>query len=146
MNTAVMFSSKTDEWATPQDLFDALNAEFHFNLDPASTDENRKCENHYTKSENGLKKSWGGFKVFCNPPYGRAIGEWVKKAYTEAQKPGTEVVMLLPARTDTRWFHDYILGKAEVRFVKGRLKFGEAKRNAPFPSMIVIYRREGRTE
>lgn len=81
--------------------------------------------------------------MFCNPPYGRVIGDWVKKAYEEAQKPETIVVMLIPARTDTRWFHEYIYGKAEVRFIRGRLRFGGSNQNAPFPSMVVIFRKEG---
>jgi len=140
MNVNGVFSSQTDEWATPQYLFDELNAEFHFDLDPASTDENCKCERHFTKADDGLKKSWGGCKVFCNPPYGRQIGKWVEKGYREAQHPDTLVVMLIPARTDTRWFHDYIWGKAEVRFIRGRIQFGESRQNAPFPSMIVIWK------
>ena len=134
-----LYSSATDEWATPQALFDELDAEFHFNLDPASTDLNHKCQRYFTKAEDGLLQNWGGCQVFCNPPYGRQIGCWVEKAYREKDKPGTTVVMLLPARTDTRWFHDYIYGNAEIRFIKGRLKFGEAKGNAPFPSMVVIF-------
>ena len=139
MNTDVMFSSKTPEWVTPQDLFDRLNEKYHFNLDPASTDENAKCRNHYTLSDDGLTKSWGGYTVFCNPPYGREIGKWVEKAYNESMKPNTIVVMLLPARTDTKWFHNFIYNIAEIRFIKGRLKFGNAENSAPFPSMIVIF-------
>ena len=142
MNTRVVFLSQTDEWATPQWLFDQLDAEFHFDLDPCSTDENHKCERYFTKADDGLKKSWGGCKVFCNPPYGRQIGKWVQKANEEAKKPDTIVVLLIPARTDTRWFHDYILGKAEIRFIRGRVKFGKSKTNAPFPSMVVIMRGE----
>lgn len=135
-----LFSSATDEWATPQALFDELDAEFHFNLDPASTDLNHKCQRYFTKAEDGLLQNWGGCQVFCNPPYGRQIGRWVEKAVAEAAKPYTTVVMLLPARTDTRWFHKYIYGQTEIRFIKGRLKFGEALNSAPFPSMIVIWR------
>lgn len=140
MNTNGVFSSKTDEWATPQYLFDQLDAEFHFNLDPAATDDNHKCEHYFTKADDGLKKTWGGRRVFCNPPYGRQIGKWIEKGYREAQKPNTTVVMLLPARTGDGWFHDYILGKAEIRFIRGRVQFGESKQNAPFDSMIVIFR------
>ena len=84
----------------------------------------------------------GGYRVFCNPPYGRNIGKWVEKAYTESQKPNTLVVMLIHARTDTRWFHNWVYGKAEIRFIKGRLKFGGQKNNAPFPSMVVVYKKE----
>lgn len=139
MNKELMFSSKTDEWATPQEFFDSLNAEFNFTLDPCANIHNHKCKTYFTKQDNGLLHEWGGYKVFCNPPYGRAISEWVKKAYKEHLK-GTTVVMLLPARTDTKWFHEYIYGKAEIRFVKGRLKFGGCENAAPFPSMVVIYK------
>lgn len=134
----VMTSSKTDNWATPQDLFDKLNDEFHFDLDPCADDLNHKCENYFTRAEDGLSRTWGGYRVFCNPPYGRTISDWVEKAYEESRN--SLVVMLLPARTDTRWFHDFILNKAEIRFIRGRLKFGNAKNSAPFPSMIVIYK------
>ena len=119
----VMFSSKSDEWSTPQDVFDNLDAEFHFNLDPCCTHENRKCENHYTKEDNGLKHSWGGYSVFCNPPYSN-IAEWVEKCYREGTKDNTTVVLLIPSRTDTKYFHNFIYNRAEIRFVKGRLKFG----------------------
>ena len=138
MITSGMMSSNTPEWATPQSFFDALNKEFSFTLDPCSTHENTKCEKHYTKEDDGLSKNWGGQVVFCNPPYGRELPKWVKKCYEESRH--ADVVMLIPARTDTRWFHDYIYGKAEIRFIKGRLKFGNAKQSAPFPSMVVIYR------
>lgn len=139
INIKPMFSSKTDEWATPQDFFDALDAEFHFTLDPCCTRENAKCAKHYTKEENGLALSWVNETVFCNPPYGRELPKWVRKCHDEARH--ATVVMLIPARTDTRWFHDYIYGKAEIRFIKGRLKFGDSKNSAPFPSMLVIFRR-----
>ena len=135
----VMFSSKSDEWSTPQDVFDNLDAEFHFNLDPCCTHENRKCENHYTKEDNGLKHSWGGYSVFCNPPYSN-IAEWVEKCYREGTKDNTTVVLLIPSRTDTKYFHNFIYNRAEIRFVKGRLKFGGHSNSAPFPSMIVIFR------
>ena len=140
MNTAIMFSSATDLWATPQDFFDELNAEFHFTLDPCATKENTKCAKYFTVEDDGLKQDWAGHTVFCNPPYGRAIKDWVKKCHTEAQKTNTTVVMLIPARTDTSYFHDYIYGKAqEIRFIRGRLKFGNAKNSAPFPSMVVVF-------
>lgn len=137
----VLFSRKTDEWETPKDLYQTLDAEFRFSLDPCSTDINAKCENHYTAKDNGLAKNWGGQRVFCNPPYSK-VREWVQKCYEEAKKPGTVVVALLPSRTDTRWFHDYILDRAEIRFIRGRLKFSGAQYNAPFPSIIVIWRGE----
>ena len=139
MNNELMFSSKTDLWSTPNDFFDKLNDEFHFTLDPCSTHENAKCYKHFTEEENGLLQDWGNEVVFCNPPYGRQIKDWVKKAYEESQKDNTTVVMLIPARTDTIYFHEYIYHKAEIRFIKGRLKFGDAKNSAPFPSMVVIF-------
>ena len=139
MNTSVMFSSKTDDWAPPQDFYDRLNQEFSFTLDPCADSENHKCPKYYTRQQNGLAQDWGGERVFCNPPYGKEIGSWVRKSYEESTKPNTLVVMLIPARTDTKYFHDYIYGKAEIRFIRGRLKFGNQKNAAPFPSMIVIY-------
>ena len=140
LNTKVLFSSKEEKWATPQDFFDKLNDEFHFTLDAAASPDNAKCTNYFTEEQDGLAQSWGGHTVWCNPPYCRKTGLWVKKAYEEHQRTGCTVVMLLPSRTDVRWFHDYILGKAEIRFIKGRLKFGGSKNSAPFPSIVVIYR------
>ena len=139
MNNDVMFSSKTDMWETPQSFFDSLNNEFHFGVDVCAIPQNAKCDNFFTPEQNGLAQNWGGQgTIWCNPPYGREIGKWVKKAF-ETSMQGETVVMLLPARTDTKWFHEYIYGKSEIRFVKGRLKFGGSKNSAPFPSMIVIY-------
>lgn len=140
-NIQACLSSKTDNWATPQDFFDNLNEEFHFTLDPCANEENHKCDLFYTKEQDGLTKDWGGHVVFCNPPYGKEIADWVRYSYEQSQKPNTTVVMLIPARTDTRYFHDYIYGKAEIRFIKGRLKFGDATTSAPFPSMVVVYRK-----
>jgi site-specific DNA-methyltransferase (adenine-specific) len=140
MNTDLMFSSKTDDWATPVDFFNELNKEFNFNLDPCADSNNKKCNRYFTKEQNGLIQDWGGCTVFCNPPYGRAIGEWVKKAYMESKKPNTTIVMLIPARTDTKYFHEYIYHKSEIRFIKGRLKFGCSNNSAPFPSMLVIFK------
>lgn len=136
-NLAVHFSSKTDEWPTPQDFFDKLDAEFHFELDVCATPENAKCDRYFTKHENGLLQKWTGV-CWMNPPYGREIGQWVKKAY-ESALDGATVVCLLPSRTDTSWWHDYCM-KGEVRFVRGRLKFGNASQNAPFPSAVVVFR------
>lgn len=133
-----LYDSGSCEWATPQWLFDELDDEFHFTLDPCSTDENAKCLKHYTVADNGLAKDWTGETVFCNPPYGRGVTEWVRKCYLHATGGGT-AVMLIPARTDTEWFHEYIYGKAEVRFLRGRVKFGGSKWNAPFPSMVVVF-------
>lgn len=137
-------SSNKEDWGTPQWFFDKLDQEFHFTLDPCSDQENHKCENYYTKDDNGLLKDWQGHTVFCNPPYGRKkTADWIRKCAEESKKPNTKVVMLIPARTDTIAFHDYIYGKAEIRFVKGRLHFEvngkENKDPAPFPSMIVIF-------
>lgn len=140
MNTEVLFSSKSNEWATPQEFFEELDSEFHFNLDPCATSENAKCRRFFTKEQDGLIQDWGGCRVFCNPPYGKDISAWVRKAFVEGRKDNTIVVLLIPARTDTRYFHDYILNRAEIRFVKGRLKFGCSKQSAPFPSMVVIFR------
>lgn len=140
MNTELMFSSKTDLWETPQDLFDQLNEEFHFDLDVCALPENAKCEKFYTPEMDGLSRPWDGV-CWCNPPYGRNVWKWVVAGHA-ASVMGATVVMLLPARTDTRWFHDWIYGKAEVRFIRGRLKFGGCKNSAPFPSMIVIFRSE----
>ena len=139
MNTNLMFSSQTDNWATPRDFFDILNDEFGFNLDPCADDINHKCDRYFTIKENGLLQDWGNSIVFCNPPYGKVLKDWVRKCY-ESSRQGALVVMLIPARTDTSYFHDYIYGKAEIRFIRGRLKFGSSKNSAPFPSMLVIYR------
>ena len=139
MNNDLMFSSKTDMWSTPQDFYNKLNEEFSFNLDPCSTEENYKCEKHFTIDDDGLKQDWSGHAVFCNPPYGRVLKEWVQKCYEESLKPNTKVVMLIPARTDTIYFHRYIYNIATIRFLKGRLKFGDCKNSAPFPSMVVIF-------
>ena len=132
-----MRSSNTDMWATPQYVFDELNKEFNFTLDPCATKENAKCKKFFTEKEDGLKQDWSDEVVFMNPPYGRVIGNWVKKASEGGAKIA---VCLLPARTDTQWFHEYIYEKAEIRFIKGRLKFGDSKNSAPFPSMVVIFK------
>ena len=142
MNIEAMLSSKDMSWGTPQDFFDKLNREFCFNLDPCATTETAKCKRYYTKNDDGLSKNWIGKTVFCNPPYGKEIKNWVKKCWEEGQKENTIVVMLIPARTDTIYFHQYIYPFAEIRFIKGRLKFvGKQKGSgsAPFPSMIVVF-------
>lgn len=134
-----MYSSKSDEWATPQSFFDEVNAEFQFDLDVCATDENHKCEKYFTMSDDGLSQNWGGARVWCNPPYSE-IDKWVAKAFYETKQDNTLVVMLIPSRTDTKYFHNYIYNRTEIRFVKGRLKFGDGKNSAPFPSMLVIFR------
>ena len=138
MNNDLMFSSKTDLWETPQDFFDKLNARFQFETDVCALPENAKCKRFFTPEMDGLKQEWTGV-CWMNPPYGRQIGKWVQKAYESARDNLATVICLLPARTDTRWFHDYILPHAEVQFIKGRIKFGGAKENAPFPNMLVTF-------
>lgn len=140
INTEVMFSSKSDQWETPQGFFDKLNEEFHFTLDPCADERNHKCGKYYTEEMDGLKQSWKGERVFCNPPYSK-VKDWVKKCHQESKNQAL-AVMLVPARTDTKWFHEYIYQQAnvEVRFIKGRLKFGDGKNSAPFPSMVAIFK------
>ena len=119
-----------------------MNDEFRFTLDPCADDSNHKCEKYYTKEQDGIKQDWSGETVFCNPPYGREISAWVNKCFNEVYAGGCPcAVMLIPARTDTQWFHKYIYRKAEIRFIKGRLKFGGCKNAAPFPSMVVVFSR-----
>jgi phage N-6-adenine-methyltransferase len=137
MDMNVHFSSKSNEWATPQDFYDKLDHEFSFTLDVCATKENAKCDQFFTAEDDGLAQSWDNEIVFCNPPYGREIAQWVEKA---SKARGGTVVMLIPARTDTRYFHTFIYQKAEIRFLKGRLKFGGHKNSAPFPSMVVIFK------
>lgn len=133
----------TDVWGTPQWLFDALDREFGFTLDPCSDGANAKCEKFYTSAENGLLRGWGTETVFMNPPYSD-VGDWMRKAYGAAQE-GATVVCLIPARTDANWWHDYAM-KSEIRFIRGRLRFGDEKKRfggsggAPFPSAIVVFR------
>ena len=138
--TAYMPISKTDDWATPQALFDQLNAIHHFTLDVAASATNYKTPNwcgldHENPGfRDGLAITWEGNRVWCNPPYGRQIKDWVKKAHQESRH--AEIVMLLPARTDTAWFHDYAI-QHKVTFIRGRLKFGGQPGSAPFPSILV---------
>ena len=136
-NTSLHFSSATDDWATPSEFFDKLNKEFHFDLDVCASPENAKCKQFFSKMEDGLSQIWEG-TVWMNPPYGREIGKWVSKAY-ESGVSGATVVCLLPARTDTHWWHKYCT-KGEIFFIQGRLKFGGAVHNAPFPSAVVVFR------
>ena len=137
--TPGIMSSLSDEWATPQDLFDKLNSEFNFNLDPCADDKNHKCPRYYTIHDDGLTKEWGGDdRVFMNPPYGVNISKWVRKARISSEMNGCLVVGLLPARTDTKWWLD-CMRATEIRFITGRVKFGDSKTTAPFPSVIVIW-------
>ena len=146
MISNAMYSSNSDEWETPQSVFDELDAVYHFDLDVCATVQNAKCSRFFDKAQDGLKKSWGGATVWCNPPYSK-VADWVRKA-SEEQQNGTTTVMLVPSRTDTKWFHAYCYEKpdVEIRFIKGRLKFGHGKNSAPFPSMIVIFRGNHGTE
>lgn len=151
MNRKLMFSNVNNAWCTPQDFYDELNKEFNFTLDPCATEKSTKCKKFFTAKEDGLKQSWKGEHVFVNPPYGRSISKWVKKCYDESKDSKTKIVLLIPARTDTKYFHNYILNKASIRFIKGRLTFWDLDSNkyktnrfdkmtpAPFPSMLVIY-------
>lgn len=134
---SVHFSSKTDLHATPQAFYDALDAEFGFELDVCALADNAKCEKYYTPEQDGLKQNWEGV-CWMNPPYGREIGKWMEKAYN-ASLGGATVVCLIPSRTDTRWWHKHAM-LGEIRFIKGRLKFGDAKNSAPFPSAVVVFR------
>lgn len=142
MTNKGLFTSNRDDWETPQELFDKLNDEFHFQLDPCATTLTAKCQNFFTKEEDGLKQNWSKYKsIFMNPPYGKSISDWLKKA-NETTQMGATVVCLVPARTDTRWWWRYCQDdsdgvKRTVRFIKGRLKFS-GKGSAPFPSAIVI--------
>lgn len=134
---SVHFSSKTDMWATPQAFFDKVAAEHGpFDVDVCALPENAKAPVFFTPADDGLKQEWRG-RCWMNPPYGRGIGDWMRKAY-EASQAGAKVVCLVPARTDTAWWHDYA-AKGAVTFIRGRLKFGDAASNAPFPSALVIF-------
>jgi site-specific DNA-methyltransferase (adenine-specific) len=137
----IMFSSKSNDWATPQDFYNQLDAEFEFTLDPCASQSSAKCASFYTADDDGLSKDWEGHTVFMNPPYGRKIGNWIQKAYEEGEKSNTRVVALIPARTDTKYWHNYCMKATEIRFVKGRLKFGQGntKNSAPFPSAVVVF-------
>ena len=138
MNQALL-TSKDQTWTTPKDFFNNLNDEFGFTLDAFASDENALCENYFTEEQDSLKQDWSGHTVFMNPPYGRMIGKCVKKAWEESKK-GTTIVALIPARTDTTYWHDYIFGHAtEIRYIKGRLKFGDGNNPAPFPSAVVVW-------
>jgi len=133
-----MFSSNDMTWETPQWLFDKLDKEFNFTLDVCALPETAKCKNYYTPQIDGLKQDWEDNICWMNPPYGREVGVWIEKAYKESLK-GAIIVCLIPSRTDTKYWHDYCMKANEIRFVKGRLKFGDSKNSAPFPSAIVIF-------
>lgn len=135
----VLFKCEKEDWGTPQWLFDALDKEFGFTLDVCASDENAKCDRYYTIKDSGLLKDWKTNVCWCNPPYGpKQTGLWFHKAYAAAQA-GATVVVLAPARTDTRWFHEYAM-KGELRFLRGRLTFEGAPSTAPFPSLLSVFR------
>lgn len=136
---SVHYKSLTPEWATPPELFRALDNEFHFTMDVCATAQNAKCKRFLSPSDDGLTQPWDGV-CWMNPPYGRQIGRWMEKAVTESWK-GITVVCLVPARTDTEWWHQYAM-KGEIRFLRGRVKFGGAKSGAPFPSAVIIFRQK----
>ena len=146
-----LYSSASGEWETPQEFFDKLDEEFGFTLDPCATPENKKCINFFSKFEDGLASRWcmmsgeliGGGAIFVNPPYGREIGKWIAKSYNESRYEGSVIVMLIPARTDTAWWHNYVMKACEVRLIRGRLKFTRPdghQASAPFPSAVVVFR------
>ena len=140
VNTKLMFSSKSAEYGTPAEMFGYWDSIYHFTLDPCATPANTKCAKFFTKEDDGLAQTWRG-RVFMNPPYGREIGKWIKKAYDECVvlQHCELVVCLVPARTDTKWWHDYCMKAHEIRYLRGRIKFDGATKSAPFPSAIVIF-------
>ena len=133
-----LFTSKTDQWATPQNFFDKLNTQYNFELDVCADKTNHKVKKYYDEQDNGLIQPWAPYRCWMNPPYGRVIGHWMKKAYDESQL-GALVVCLVPARTDTKWWHDYAM-RGGVEFIRGRLKFGDSKNSAPFPSAVIVFK------
>lgn len=136
-NKNVHFSSESTLWSTPQDFFDKYNAIYDFDIDVCASSANAKCDRYFDKELDGLKQKWEGV-CWCNPPYGRQIGDWLKKAY-ESSMQGATVVCLVPSRTDTKWWHSYAM-KGDIEFIKGRLKFGTSKNSAPFPSAIIVFK------
>lgn len=136
--TSGLFTSRTEEWETPQYVFDILNKDFKFQIDVCATSENSKCKIFFNKTVDGLQQEWSPFRCWMNPPYGKNISRWMKKAFHESKR-GALVVCLIPARTDTRWWHEWVMKSDEIWFVSGRLSFGNEKQSAPFPSCVVIY-------
>lgn len=144
MNKELMFSSKKEDWETPQLFFNELNKKYKFNWDLASSDANAKCVNHFTVGDDSLSQDWSALEgnLWLNPPYGRDLKRWVKKAHESSLNRSGLLVMLIPSRTDTSYWHDYIFDKAEIKFIRGRLKFengGVASQPAPFPSALIVY-------
>lgn len=148
MINKALFTSNKEDWETPQDFYDRLNAKYHFEWDLAASDDNAKCSCYFTRDDNSLEQDWEGLSgnLFLNPPYGRELKLWVKKAATTKLKDKQNIVMLIPSRTDTSYWHDYIFNHAEIKFLRGRLKFevdGISGDSAPFPSAVVIYTGDG---
>ena len=148
MINKALFTSNKEDWETPQDFYDQLNAKYHFKWDLAASDDNAKCSYYFTRDDNSLEQDWEGLSgnLFLNPPYGRELKLWVKKAATTGLKDKQNLVMLIPSRTDTSYWHDYIFNHAEIKFLRGRLKFevdGVSGDSAPFPSAVVIYTGDG---
>lgn len=139
MLNSSLFSNNSNEWATPQNFYDELNKIYKFTLDPAANKFNAKCKKFYTIEDDGLSKTWKNEVVFCNPPYGRNIYKWVEKCYNENKNNNTKIILLIPSRTDTKYFHDFIYKKYPIRFIQGRIKFGDSKNSAPFPSLLVLF-------
>jgi len=137
----IHFSSKNSEWETPWALYVEIKSRyrFDFNLDVCASAETTKCDTFFDQDRNGLNQDWHGI-CWMNPPYGRDISKWVKKASEEFMRGTCSIVALLPSRTDTKWFHEYVVPYAEVILIRGRIKFEGAKNSAPFPSMLAIYR------
>ncbi|MPQ36945.1 adenine methyltransferase [Lactobacillus plantarum] len=151
MINKALFTSNKEDWETPQDFYDRLNAKYHFEWDLAASDDNAKCSCYFTRDDNSLEQDWEGLSgnLFLNPPYGRELKLWVKKAATTGLKDKQNLVMLIPSRTDTSYWHDYIFNHAEIEFLRGRLKFevdGVCGDSAPFPSALVIYKGDGNDE
>lgn len=145
--SSALFSSEDMTWATPKPLFDALNEEFRFTVDVAAADDTAKCSRYWTKENDSLSKSWADEVCWMNPPYGSEIRAFMVKARDEARDNGATVVCLVPARTDARWFQETVFGfgpgsfcASEVRFIAGRIAFGDARFPAPFPSCLIIFR------
>lgn len=137
MISPALFSSKNVVWETPRALFNRLDAVFRFTLDVCATPDNAKCRQFFSETDDGLAQEWTG-TCWMNPPYGRTIGQWVKKALDSSIRGGATVVCLLPARTDTAWWHDYCMA-GTIAFIRGRLKFGGSKNSTPFPSAVVAF-------
>ena len=144
--TSGMMSSNRHDWETPQDLFDDLNAEFHFTLDVCATAKSAKCERYFTPDEDGLQESWRDKVCWMNPPFGKEIPAWICKAYYESQQ--CTVVCLIPVRSDTRNWYEYVMRASEIRFIADRCWFtldGVKKKRAPFPSAIVVFKATSRS-